>query len=1182
LRPDGQGDVAQLFAERRNVDNRAVIDDAARFPIENPNPVFRAAADGEILFANQACTSLLVLWGTAVGGRLPPDWQRRIADVLARGEGQRVSVPCEERVFELDLVPILPCHYVNVYGHDVTEQETAQREREALLAELTLERSRLTALAAELERERDRQQTLMENTNASLVYLDRDFNFVDMNAAYEAACQRPRAEMLGRNHFDLFPNAENEAIFRQVRDTGQPVEFLAKPFEFADQHWRGVTYWDWTLRPVKHNRDEVEGLVFSLVDVTERIRAEKLSAALNEIHLAIGSKLVFGEIMQTLLTQSVGALSCTSGAIALRENGSWVTSHAVGLPEHVLGAAWTDAETPDLARAAATRQPVAILDREQASGMNRGLMASYGVRALLAVPLLLRDEAIGVLIFNYDAPRMAFSDAEIDFVRKLAVSASLALENARLLEGESQQRQAAEQRAAELEATLNAINDGVVMYDREGKFVRQNPAALRILGFEETAGQMSIAEAVTCLRAVLVDDPDAPLEKLPIFPALRGEALRSQLMRIQPANSPDGPGTYIMVNVAPILDAARRRLGAVISFSDVSELRRARDELEMRVLERTAELEAIFTSLPDAIIVGDENGITRCNRAALDSFGCDSIEELHERTAALAEEVEERYADTGQRIPPGEEIMALALRGQRVVREVISRNLKTNQDVVHRSAAAPIIVNGKIIAAVCIATDITQQKRAQAQIVYQANLLAHISDAVIATDQRYCIRSWNHAAEELFGWQESEVLGRSIFEILPTEFVDTSAAEVYRQLENLGHWRGELLITRRDGSLVRVEATGVPVRDANGQIIGQVGVDRDITEQRRAQERIAYQAKLLENVNDAVIAYDGELRITAWNRAAEEQYGWKADEVMGVFFPNVVGSQMIPEQRADIERSMAETGRWQGELRHTRRDGTPIVVEATSMALRDDTGRLFAQVTVNRDITERKRAEEELKASREQLQNLSRRLVELQEGERSYVANQLYNDEGQRLSALLIELGIMAKEADGNPTLAGRIAGIKERVEGILADMHSLAVNLRPASLDHLGLIPALCQYAEGLGRQYGLAIPVEAVGLRDVNLSPEAETTVYRIAQQALDNALRHSGASHIDIVATQHDGRLVLIVEDDGAGFDVDDAMRCGRLGILGMRERADMLGGCLTIESTPGRGTSVYIEIPFQVSH
>ena len=245
-----------------------------------------------ILFANPASDALLASWGTRVWTyRLPAEWQQRIAGTLAVGSSQRVPVRCGEQVLELDLVPIPARNYVNVYGRDVTEQAKAREARETLLAELTQERARLAALAGELQQERELQQMVMEHSQASLVYLDRDFNLLRMNAAYEIACQRPRAEMLGRNHFELFPNAENEAIFRHVRDTGEAVEFLAKPFEFADQPWRGVTYWDWTLTPVKQNGGPVDGLVFSLVDVTERIRAERLSEALNDIHAAISSKL---------------------------------------------------------------------------------------------------------------------------------------------------------------------------------------------------------------------------------------------------------------------------------------------------------------------------------------------------------------------------------------------------------------------------------------------------------------------------------------------------------------------------------------------------------------------------------------------------------------------------------------------------------------------------------------------------------------------------------------------------------------------------------------------------------------------------------------------------------------------------------------------------------------------------
>ena len=179
----------------------------ARFPIENPNPVFRAGADGLIL-ARQPCErrSFGLLGHACVGDRLPAEWQQRIAGTLAVGSSQRVPVRCGEQVLELDLVPIPARNYVNVYGRDVTEQAKARQARETLLAELTQERARLAALAGELLQERDLQQMLMENTHASHVYLDRDFKRLRLvNAAYEVACQRSRSEMLGRNHFELFP-----------------------------------------------------------------------------------------------------------------------------------------------------------------------------------------------------------------------------------------------------------------------------------------------------------------------------------------------------------------------------------------------------------------------------------------------------------------------------------------------------------------------------------------------------------------------------------------------------------------------------------------------------------------------------------------------------------------------------------------------------------------------------------------------------------------------------------------------------------------------------------------------------------------------------------------------------------------------------------------------------------------
>jgi two-component system sensor histidine kinase UhpB len=155
-------------------------------------------------------------------------------------------------------------------------------------------------------------------------------------------------------------------------------------------------------------------------------------------------------------------------------------------------------------------------------------------------------------------------------------------------------------------------------------------------------------------------------------------------------------------------------------------------------------------------------------------------------------------------------------------------------------------------------------------------------------------------------------------------------------------------------------------------------------------------------------------------------------------------------------------------------------------------------------------------------------------------------------------------------------------VYDVLDSLHRLATDLRPVSLDHLGLVEALRQHAQAFGRQHHLNVQFEAVGLDDERLSPDAEIALFRVAQEALTNVVRHSQATYADVLLERRGDRLILIIEDDGAGFDPVAAMPAGRLGLAGMRERAEMLGGSLVIESSVGAGTTVLAEVPYAHAH
>ncbi len=221
---------------------------------------------------------------------------------------------------------------------------------------------------------------------------------------------------------------------------------------------------------------------------------------------------------------------------------------------------------------------------------------------------------------------------------------------------------------------------------------------------------------------------------------------------------------------------------------------------------------------------------------------------------------------------------------------------------------------------------------------------------------------------------------------------------------------------------------------------------------------------------------------------------------------------------------------------------------------------------------------EQVRAGRERLQLLSRRLVEVQELERRYIARELHDHAGQSLTSLMLGLGLLEKGIGPDPDTQAQTRKLKSLTNDILEDLHRLAVDLRPASLDHLGLVPALDQLVNSFQGHEQLEMKFKSVGLREATrLSNEVETTLYRIVQEALTNVTRHAKATRVDVILELRGNAIVLIVEDNGIGFDVTFSPGNEHLGLIGMRERTEMLGGNLTLESIVGSGTILVVEVP-----
>jgi len=231
---------------------------------------------------------------------------------------------------------------------------------------------------------------------------------------------------------------------------------------------------------------------------------------------------------------------------------------------------------------------------------------------------------------------------------------------------------------------------------------------------------------------------------------------------------------------------------------------------------------------------------------------------------------------------------------------------------------------------------------------------------------------------------------------------------------------------------------------------------------------------------------------------------------------------------------------------------------------------------VRRSIIRLESSERELRDQSERLQALSHKLVEIQEAERRSIAKELHDEIGQALTGLKLSLEMADRLAQepARESLRGALGLANE----LMARVRKLSLDLRPVALDDLGLLPALLWYFERYTRQTGVQVDFRHQGLEGRRFGEHLETAAYRIIQEALTNVARHARSGSIEIRAWVDDSTLNMHVEDHGVGFDADSVLgRAESSGVTGMQERAFLLGGALTIETQPGRGTRLMAELP-----
>jgi len=516
--------------------------------------------------------------------------------------------------------------------------------------------------------------------------------------------------------------------------------------------------------------------------------------------------------------------------------------------------------------------------------------------------------------------------------------------------------------------------------------------------------------------------------------------------------------------------------------------------------------------------------------------------------------------------------------------------LRDQAVVIHEQGTGLTLLQGVMF-------DVTERKLAEEQVAYQANLLANINDAIVASDAQYRLTAWNAAAQALYGWQLEEVLGRLGVEILQTEFPDVDPAEMRRKIDKTGSWRGEATQLRKDGARIPVEVASIVLRDTGGQVSGYLSVNRDITERKRAEAALR---KSEERFSKAFHASPAGLTITSLTDGrfidANESYlrmlGYGRAEVIG--HTSIELNMLSPEERAKQIQQLSEQGRTRDlEIQLRAKSGRLIdVMFSTEQIELNNTAHALATII---DITERKQAEKDREA---------KLVLEAKNAELDLFAYTVSHDLKSPLVTISGFLGFLKKDL-----AAGDMEHLQNdmlQIEGAINKMHGLVSGV--LELSRAGLVVDL-----PVEVHFG-ALAHEVVDLLRGSLERRsAKVTIQaglpfvladklrlaQVIQNLVENAAKYSGHQNepsieIGMYGDDQSGTPIFFVRDNGMGISpehqerifspfsqLDPRSEGTGVGLATVKRIVEAHGGRIWVESEAGKGSTFFFTLPMAVA-
>ncbi|RKZ00464.1 MAG: hypothetical protein DRQ13_00350, partial [Ignavibacteriae bacterium] len=437
----------------------------------------------------------------------------------------------------------------------------------------------------------------------------------------------------------------------------------------------------------------------------------------------------------------------------------------------------------------------------------------------------------------------------------------------------------------------------------------------------------------------------------------------------------------------------------------------------------------------------------------------------------------------------------------------------------------------------------------------------------------------NKAMQDLLGLPEEEVLEKT-----PKEIFGLEQEHIVKELDDRT-FSGETVNETRslvmNNKQLFFNTIQTPLSMEHGEVTSIMGIVRDVTEHKRTEEALQESEEryrnVVENAGEFIWQLDTKGNFVFFNKYAEQVSGQKSVDWQGKHYTPFVH----PDDLARVNKLEEDTlagNIIEYETRIFNIKGKIVDLEIQAMPIYVE-GEVIGTLNFGRDITERKKAGERLRESRNQLRSLARRLQMIREEERATIAREIHDDLGQSLTALKIDITWMKQNLGiVEEKRSAKIDVMLNLTNSTIKTVKRIATELRPGILDDLGLIPAIEWQAEEFRKRSDIQCNLQ-ISVDEVIIEEDISIAVFRIFQESLTNIVRHSGATKIEVVINRKDDLLQMEVTDNGVGISEEQISSSRSLGLIGMNERVSVLKGKLTISRAAEGGTTVKVDIPLK---